>query len=218
MEGIDPQLWLEYGPLMLRGLVQTLQISVVAILVGIALGFLAGFGRVSRSRATSLAATIYVETIRGIPLLVIIYLVYFGIGSAIDVPRYLAAVLSLGVFSGAYVAEIVRAAIQSIPRGQMEAALSLGFAYSHAMRRIIIPQALKRMVPPLANQFIALTKESSLASVVAISELTLITTQVISITFRSFQFWMTTAFVYWTLGWLLSRIARQLERRLHFVD
>ncbi|MHB8618515.1 MAG: amino acid ABC transporter permease, partial [Chloroflexota bacterium] len=180
--------------------------------------FMAGMGRVSQVRAIRAACFAYVEVIRGVPLLVIIYLIYFGIGTYANVPRFLAAVVSLGIFSGAYVAEIVRAAVESVSKGQIEAALSLGFTYRRAMRKIVLPQAFKRMVPPLAGQFIALTKDSSLASIVAISELTLVTTQIISITFRSFQFWIVTAIIYFMLGWILSRIAQYLEWRFHVID
>jgi polar amino acid transport system permease protein len=218
VEGFSWESLLTFGPLLLAGLPNTILLAVLAILLGMAIGFVAGMGRISHNRVASGAARVYVEIVRGVPLLVLLYLMYFGIGVYVNVPRYVAAVLALGIFSGAFVAEIVRASIQSIPLGQMEAALALGVSESQAMRKIILPQALKRMVPPLAGQFISLMKDSSLASIIGIPELTLMTYQVITVTFRSFQFWITTALIYLFLGLILSRIAHGMERRFHVID
>lgn len=218
MEGFSWESLLTYGPLLLAGLPNTILLAVLAILLGMAIGFVAGLARISHNPLASGLARVYVEIVRGVPLLVLLYLMYFGIGVYVNVPRYVAAVAALGIFSGAFVAEIVRASIQSIPLGQMEAGLALGVSESQAMRKIILPQALKRMVPPLAGQFISLMKDSSLASIIAIPELTLMTYQVITVTFRSFQFWITTAMIYLFLGLILSRIAHALERKFHVID
>ena len=218
LEDFSLPVLLNYLPLLLSGLPGTIGIAFFAILCGVFIGFFAGLARVSLNPVIKHLAMIYVEVIRGVPLLVIIYLIYFGLGSFVDIPRYAAAVISLGIFSGAYVAEIFRAAVESVPSGQMEAAQSVGLTRGQALRKIILPQALKRMVPPLAGQFISLTKDSSLASVIAIPELTLTTYQAITMTFRSFQFWMATAFIYFVLGWVLQRVARHLERRFAVID
>jgi polar amino acid transport system permease protein len=218
MEGFSWQALVTWGPLLLAGLPNTILIAFLSIWLGVVIGFLGGLGRVSANPVIATVARVYVDVIRGVPLLVLLYLMYFGIGVYVNVPRYVAAVTALGIFSGAFVAEIVRAAIQSIPIGQTEAALALGVSERQAMRKIILPQAFKRMVPPLAGQFISLTKDSSLASIIAIPELTLMTYQVVTVTFRSFQFWITTALLYFVLGLVLSHIAERLERRFHVVD
>ncbi len=208
----------KYFPLILSGLPSTIGIALFAIIFGGFIGFAAGLLRVVGNRFVKKMVVVYVELIRGVPLLVILYTIYFGIGTLVNIPRYPAAVIALGIFSGAYVAEIVRAAIESIPRGQTEAGLSLGLNERQALRKIVLPQALKRMVPPLAGQFITLTKDSSLASIIAIPELTLQTYAVITVTFRAFQFWFTTAGIYFVLGWFLQRLSTWLERRTHIID
>jgi polar amino acid transport system permease protein len=208
----------KYSPLILSGLPATIGIALFAIILGGFIGFGAGLLRVVGNRFVKKMVVVYVEVIRGVPLLVILYTIYFGIGTLVNIPRYPAAVIALGIFSGAYVAEIVRAAIQSIPRGQTEAGLSLGLNERQALRKIVLPQAFKRMVPPLAGQFITLTKDSSLASIIAIPELTLQTYSVITVTFRAFQFWLTTAGIYFVLGWFLQRLSTWLERRTHIID
>ena len=218
MEGFSWQAMVTWLPVLLSGLPNTILIAFLSIWLGVVVGFVGGLGRISRNRLIATAARVYVDVIRGVPLLVLLYLMYFGIGVYVNVPRYVAAVVALGIFSGAFVAEIVRAAIQSIPIGQTEAALALGVSQRQAMRKIILPQAFKRMVPGLAGQFISLTKDSSLASIIAIPELTLMTYQVVTVTFRSFQFWVTTALLYLLLGLVLSRVAEHLEQRFHVVD
>ena len=159
------------GPLM-QGLWTTMWISAVASVLALVIGLLTGLCRISSNLTLRGLAAIYVEFIRGTPLLVQIFIAYFFIGTVFNLNRNVAGVGALAIFAGAYVAEIVRAGIQSIPRGQMEAARSLGMSAFQAMLYIILPQALKRILPPLAGQFISLIKDSSLVSVIAITDLT----------------------------------------------
>ena len=156
----------------------------------------------------------YVELIRGTPLLVQIFIFYFFIGTVLNLSRMTAGIAALAVFAGAYLAEIVRAGIQSIHKGQMEAARSLGMNYFQAMRYVILPQALKRTLPPMAGQFISLIKDSSLVSVIAITDLTKAGREVVTNTFSPFEVWFTVALMYLVLTSTLSYLVQRLEWRL----
>ena len=156
-------------------------------------------------------AVTYVELIRGTPLLVQIFIVYFFIGTVLNLDRFTAGVAALAVFTGAYVAEIVRAGISSIHKGQMEAGRSLGMTSAQTMRYVILPQAFKRVLPPLAGQFINLIKDSSLVSVISITDLTKAGREVVSSTFSPFEVWFTVALLYLVLTGTLSFLVRRLE-------
>ena len=203
----------EYLPVLMHGVVLTLRLSVLSTGVAIIVGLFAGLCRISKNPVVSFLAAAYVEFLRGIPLLVFLMFIYFGLGSFVELGSKVAAVLGLGIFSGAFVAEIVRAGIQSIPRGQMEAARSSGMTYFQAMRLIILPQALRRILPPLAGQFIFLIKDSSLVSVISEYELTLQARNAIIASFRSFELWTFTAFLYFAMTFTLSQVFRAFERR-----
>ncbi|WP_461393464.1 amino acid ABC transporter permease, partial [Deferrisoma sp.] len=183
------------GPLT-KGLWTTLWISFFSGVLGLVLGLVTGLARISKNPTLKGLAVFYVELIRGTPLLVQIFIFYFFIGTVLSLDRIVAGILALAVFAGAYTAEIVRAGIQSIPRGQMEAARSLGMTLFQAMRYIILPQAFKRILPPLAGQFISLIKDSSLVSVIAITDLTKAGREVITSTFATFEIWFTVAALY----------------------
>lgn len=201
------------GPLLV-GLWITLKISALSLVFALVLGVVAGLGRVaSNPAARSLAAT-YVELVRGTPLLVQIFIVYFFIGSVLSLSPFTAGVAALSVFTGAYVAEIIRAGIEAVPRGQTEAARSLGMSYPQTMRFVVLPQALRRTLPPLAGQFISLIKDSSLVSIIAITDLTKAGREVVSSTFNPFEVWFTVALMYLALTFSLSLLVRRLERRL----
>ncbi len=148
------------------------------------------------------------------------FLVYFGLPTLIGrpVPPFIAAIAAMGINSGAYIAEIVRAGIQSVDRGQMEAARSLGLTYSQSMRYIIFPQALRRIIPPLGNEFIAMLKDSSLVSVIALEELLRKGQVVITRTFRPFEVYMVVALIYLAMTLAISRLVSWSERRLRVVD
>ena len=205
------------GPLMF-GLWTTLWISGVASVMALVIGLLTGLCRISKNLTLRGLATIYVEFIRGTPLLVQIFIAYFFIGTVFNLNRNVAGVGALSIFAGAYVAEIVRAGIQSIPRGQMEAARSLGMNVFQAMFHIILPQALKRTLPPLAGQFISLIKDSSLVSVIAITDLTKSGREIITSTFATFEVWLTVAAMYLVVTSLMSQLVFYLERRFAVSD
>ena len=205
------------GPL-LTGLWTTMWISAAASVLGLIIGLIAGLMKISRNYTVSTLAAIYVEIIRGTPLLVQIFIAYFFIGTVFDLNRNVAGIGALALFAGAYVAEIVRAGIQSIPRGQMEAARSLGMSLPQAMMDIILPQAFKRILPPLSGQFISLIKDSSLVSVIAITDLTKSGREIITSTFATFEIWLVVAAMYLIVTSVLSQFVFYLERRLAVSD
>jgi polar amino acid transport system permease protein len=210
--------------LLLKGLWLTLKVSVIAIILGTILGLFGGIARVSSNPALKWASATYVETIRGSPLLVQIFIWYFVLGTLINnilaqysinpLPPLWYGIASLACFAGAYVAEIVRAGIQSIHRGQSEAARSLGMTYSQAMRHVILPQAILRILPPLAGQFISLIKDSSLLGIIAIRELTKATREAVTSSLQPFELWFSCAILYLVLTFSLSLIVQYMERRM----
>jgi len=205
------------GPLTL-GLWTTLWISFFSGIVGLVLGLIAGLCRISPNGTLRGLAVTYVELIRGTPLLVQIFIFYFFVGTVLDLDRIVAGIAALAIFAGAYVAEIIRAGIQSIPRGQTEAARSLGMTATQNMVHIVLPQAFKRTLPPLAGQFISLIKDSSLVSVIAITDLTKSGREVITSTFATFEIWFTVAALYLILTGVLSQVIAWMERRLAVSD
>ncbi len=209
--------------ILMQGLWLTLKVSLISILLGIVIGLVAGLARISSNPALKWSAVTYVEVIRGSPLLVQIFIWYFVLGTVINtllaknglnqLPPLWYGVASLAFFCGAYVAEIVRAGIQSIHRGQMEAARSLGMSYPQAMRHVILPQALRRILPPLAGQFISLIKDSSLLGIIAVRELTKATREVVTTSLQPFELWFMCALLYLVLTFGLSMFVQYLERR-----
>ncbi|PJG57754.1 amino acid ABC transporter permease [Aeromonas cavernicola] len=195
------------------GIWVTVKLSLVAGVFAILLGTLAGLARLSPNPALRYVAVTYVELIRGTPLLVQIFIVYFFIGTVLNLDRFTAGVAALAVFTGAYVAEIVRAGISSIHKGQMEAGRSLGLTSAQTMRYVILPQAFKRVLPPLAGQFINLIKDSSLVSVISITDLTKAGREIVSSTFSPFEVWFTVALLYLVLTGSLSFVVRRLEHK-----
>jgi len=197
----------------------TIELTIISVGIGVIIGIFGGIARVSRNPILLIPSTIYVEVIRGTPLLAQLFLVYFGLPSlGINLPPFTAAVIAMGINSGAYVTEIFRGGIQSIERGQMEAARSLGLSYLQAMRYIILPQAFKRILPPLGNEFIAMLKDSSLASTIAIAELMRVGREITSRTFRSFEVLAVVALLYLAITLPLSLVVRYTERRMSISD
>ena len=201
------------GPLLI-GLWVTLQISALSLVFALLLGLIAGLGRVANNPAARDMAAIYVELIRGTPLLVQMFIVYFFLGTVFNISGFVAGVTALSVFTGAYVAEIVRAGIEAVPKGQMEAARSLGMSHWQSMRHIVLPQALRRSLPPLAGQSINLIKDSSLVSIMALTDLTKAGREVVSSTFSPFEVWFTVALMYLLLTGTLSIYVRKLEKQM----
>ena len=205
------------GPLLV-GLWTTLWLSAAASVLGMIIGLITGLCRVSSNTTLRQLSVFYIEVIRGTPLLVQIFIFYFFLGTVLDISRIVAGIGALAIFAGAYVAEIIRAGIQSIPKGQMEAARSLGMNVPQAMIHIILPQAFKRTLPPLAGQFISLIKDSSLVSVIAITDLTKSGREVITSTFATFEIWFVVALLYLMLTSVLSQVIAWVERRLAVSD
>lgn len=206
-------------PFLGKGALMTVELTIISVGIGVIIGIFGGIARVSRNPILLVPSTIYVEVIRGTPLLAQLFLVYFGLPSlGINLPPFTAAVIAMGINSGAYVTEIFRGGIQSIEKGQMEAARSLGLSYLQAMRYIILPQAFKRILPPLGNEFIAMLKDSSLASTIAIAELMRVGREITSRTFRSFEVLTVVALLYLAITLPLSLLVRYAERRMSVSD
>ncbi|WP_028776346.1 amino acid ABC transporter permease [Shimazuella kribbensis] len=197
----------------LEGLWLTLQISALALLISIPIGIFAGLCRVSRNRFVSFLATSYIEIIRGVPLLVLLLWIYFVLNKFMHLGSYWSAILGLAFFSGSFIAEIVRAGIESVPRGQMEAARSAGMSYATAMRLIILPQAFRKVLPPMASQFIILIKDSSLVSIISVADLTLVGKNIVGNTFRSLEVWSFIAILYFLMTFIISQLIRFLEKK-----
>jgi len=217
----------EWKPgLLIIGLWITLQLSVIATLLGVIIGIIGGLTRLSSNPALRWVTIIYVEIIRGSPLMVQILIWYFVLGTVINdilaayglgrLPAFWYGVASLACFAGAYVTEIVRAGIQSIHRGQTEAARSLGMSYAQSMRYIILPQALRRILPPLAGQFISLIKDSSLLGIIAIRELTKAAREAVTASLQPFEVYILAAVLYLVLTFTLSMLVQRLEKRMAF--
>lgn len=207
-------------PALLIGTKLTVELALIAVAIGLVIGSFVGIARVHSKRVIRAAAACYTDFIRGTPLLVQLFLVYFGLPSLIGrpVPPFIAAIAAMGINSGAYVAEIVRAGIQSIDRGQTEAARSLGLTSAQAMRYIIFPQAFRRVIPPLGNEFIAMLKDSSLVSVIALEELLRKGQVVITRTFRPFEVYTVVAILYLIMTLAISKLVSWSERKLKIVD
>ena len=207
-------------PLLLVGAGVTIQITVLSTAIGFVIGLIVGVARISHLRVLRMLAEVYVEFFRGTPLLVQIFLFYFALpvitGQRID--PFIAAISACGINSGAYVAEIFRAGIQSVDAGQMEAGRSLGMTWLQTMRYIIVPQAFKRVIPPLGNEFIAMLKDSSLVSVIGFEELTRRGQLIIAKTYGSFEIWMSVAVIYLVMTLTISRFVAYLERRYRVND
>ena len=204
--------WRE-GPI-LNGLFVTLKISGVALVIAFILASFLAFMRISNYQFLKDIATFYIAVIRGTPLLVQIFIFYFIIATIFSIERFYAGAISLGLFYGAYIAEVLRGAIQSIDKGQTEAAKSLGMNYVQTMGSIIMPQAFKRALPTLIGEMIALVKDSSLVSVISITDLTKVGREIVANTFSPFETWLVVATIYFAITFTLSIIGRKLENRM----
>jgi polar amino acid transport system permease protein len=229
--------------LILIGLWTTIRISIWAAFGAALIGAIMGLARVSNSLFFRLVAGAYVELVRNMPPLVFVFVVYYfltsqivpalGVDAAIRaaspgtlatidtllgpprlLPALLSAVLCLALFEGAYVAEIVRAGVQSIERGQWDAARAMGFGRVQTLRLVVLPQAIQRTLPPLAGQFISLVKDSSIVSLISIQDLTFLGNEVAATTTRLFETWIVIAILYFLLCWSLSRVFARLETRM----
>ena len=202
-------------PLLLAGAGVTIEITAIAVGLGFVFGLITSVCRLSGVKILNILAVCYVNIIRGTPLLVEIFLIYFALPMIIGerINPFVAAVAACSVNSGAYVAEIFRAGIQSVDKGQMEAGRSLGLSWMQTMRYIILPQAFKHVIPPLGNEFISMTKETSLVSVIGFEELTRRGQLIIAKTYGSFEIWLTVAFIYLVMTFTIAQLVSYLERR-----
>ncbi|MBQ2381983.1 MAG: amino acid ABC transporter permease [Succinivibrio sp.] len=210
IEFVKNSLWL-----LLNGAIVTLEITLVAVSFGVLIGLFVGMAELSSYRLLRIPAKVYVDIIRGTPLLVQIFIIYFALPNIINmrIEPYIAAVVACSINSGAYVAEIFRSGIQSIDKGQFEAGRSLGLTWPQTMKMIVVPQAFRRTIPQLGNEFIAMLKDSSLVSVIGFEELTRKGQLIIAATYRSFEIWAAVAVIYLVMTLTISRFVSYLEKK-----
>ncbi|AZU60814.1 amino acid ABC transporter permease [Neobacillus mesonae] len=206
----------EYAPYFAKGTLLTIGLSLAGILIGCILGLFIGLGKMVRNKFIAFPFNCYIAFFRGTPLMVQILLIHFGVIPPIlgTTNAIVAAIVALSLNSAAYVSEIFRAGIQSIDKGQMEAARSLGMNHVQAMRFVILPQAFKRMIPPLGNEFVVLIKDSSLAAIIAAPELMYWGRAMQGQYYRPWEPYITAALIYFVLTFSLSLLLSRLERRL----
>ncbi len=213
----------DYGELLLKAMGQTLLLALCGLFFACILGLIFGLMSVIKSRVCNVIAQIFVDVIRGVPMIVLAFFVFFGIPYAfknflniqILLTGLQAGTICLALNCGAYMAEIIRGGIQSVDVGQMEASRSLGLPYWRAMQRVVLPQAIKTMIPSIINQFIITLKDTSILSVIGFPELVNSAKNVQANTFMSFQTWGIVAIMYLVVITILSKIAKLLERRLN---
>ena len=215
----------DYGTLLMIALGRTMLLALLGLFFGTLLGIVFGLMSVVDNKLCNGIARVYVNIIRAVPMIVLAFFVYIGVPYAINntfhaglkLSSLTAGTICLAVNCGAYMAEIIRAGIGSVDPGQMEAARSLGLPYWRSMRRVVLPQAIRNMIPSIVNQFIITIKDTSILSVIGFPELVNKAQNVIAITFRSFEVWTIVAVMYMIVILILQYIAKLLERRLNFV-
>ena len=212
-----------YKVMLLQSLGQTLLLTLLSLIFAFIIGLIFGLMNVSKSKILNCIGTIYVDGIRGVPLIVLAYFIYFGIPAAVKAIGFtdfkltalVAGTISLSMNAGAYMAEIFRAGIQSVDKGQMEAARSLGLSYGKSMRKVILPQAIRTMIPSIINQFIISLKDTSILSVIGFPELTKAGNIIVGNTFKALQVWGIVAVMYMVDIITLSRVAKRIESRIN---
>jgi L-cystine transport system permease protein len=208
-------IWRNLWPMLRATVTQTLPLTAVSFAVGLVLALFVALARLSRITALSWAARVYVSLIRGTPLLVQLFIVFYALPQFdIVIDPFPAAVIAFSLNVGGYAAEVIRAAILSIPKGQWEAAQTIGMRYATTLRRIILPQAARTAVPPLSNTLISLVKDTSLASTILVTELLRVAQLAAAPTFDFFALYAVAAFYYWVICELLSLLQGRLETRL----
>lgn len=211
---LRPHPFLEILAFVPEGLTATFTVTLASICVALVLGLLAGLGRIARTTVINRIATVYVEVVRGIPLLVQLFYIYYALGPLLHLTGLVSAIAALSICYGAYLAEIFRAGIQSIPKGQMEAALALGMSRTQALWRIILPQTIRVILPPIGNEFIALLKDSSLVSILAVSDLLRRGREYASTTFDYLEAYTVVALIYLIMTLFFSRLVGLMEERM----
>jgi polar amino acid transport system permease protein len=205
-------------PQLLRGLGTTLEISAVVLALGTSLGVVVGLGLVYAGAPLRLAARAYVDTIRGIPVLVLIFACYFGLPAlGLKLSPFQAGITALSAFAAAHIGEIVRGGIQSIPRAQTDAAMAIGLGFVQRLRLVILPQAVRRMLPPWVNAAVEIVKGSALLSLLGVVDLLLAMQNLVGYTFVVLPFYAVTALLYFAVNFAISRTAAVLERRFAYL-
>lgn len=206
----------KYFPLLSEAALLTLYISIISLVLGLVFGLTAALARLSRNRLLYGIASFYIWLIRSTPLLVQLFLIYYGLPQfGLELSPFVSGVLGLALNVGAYNAETIRAGIQSISHGQTEAALSIGMNHAQTMRRIILPQAIRNIIPPLGNNFIILIKDTSLVSTITLVELTMKTQQLVGTTYKPFELYLAATLLYAIMTTAVAMSLRMVERRLH---
>ncbi|WP_019412954.1 ABC transporter permease subunit [Paenisporosarcina sp. TG20] len=201
-------------PGFLEAMLITLQITAVALILGTVFGLMFALMKISRSRILQTIANVYITIIRGTPLIVQIMFLYFGITTLVVLSGFWAGAIALGIHNGAYIAEIFRGAIQGIDKGQREASSSLGMTRAQSMRRIVFPQALKRSIPPLGNQFIITLKDSSLVYIISVPELFAMANREAAQNFKSLETYLVVGGYYLVLVMIFTYLLRWYENKL----
>ena len=212
------ELIIKYWPLFLEGATTTVLLSFFSVIVGVGCGTLMALARLSTNKFLSKAAKVYIDIIRGTPLLVQLYLVYFGLATVLDLNDFVSGVIAVSVNTTAYIAEIIRSGIQSVDKGQMEAARAMGMPKRMAMRQIILPQAMKNILPAIGNEFATLIKETSIVSLIGIHDLMYSSDTVRGATFTVFIPLLMTAFLYFVMTTTIAFFMDKLERKLQTSD
>ena len=211
-----------YSSMLLGALGKTLLLTLLSLLFAMIIGMIFALMNVGRNRVLNCISTIYVDAVRGVPLIVLAYFIYFGVPSGMKMmgatdfrlSALQAGTIALAMNCGAYMAEIIRAGIQSVDKGQMEASRSLGLSYAKSMRLVILPQAIRTMVPSIINQFIITLKDTSILSVIGFPELTNMGKTIAGNTFKSLQTWAIVGIMYMIVIVALSKLAKRIERRI----
>lgn len=211
-----------YGVMLLKSMGNTLLLCVLSLLVAMVIGMIVALFNVGKKRILNFVGTVFVDAVRGVPLIVLAYFVYFGVPQAAKMmgitgfrlSALLAGIIALSMNCGAYMAEIIRAGIESVDKGQMEASRSLGLSYGKSMRLVVIPQAVKTMIPSIINQFIITLKDTSILSVIGFPELVNTGKNVAGNTFANLQVWAIVGIMYMVVIITLSKAAKRIERRL----
>lgn len=220
MNNLDFSIIPQYIPMLLDGIKMTVLLTLASVGAGVFIGLFTALMKMSKLKILKIIASCYIEIIRGTPVICQLFIIFYGLPQLIgfNLPDIIAAIIALSVNSGAYISEIIRAGIQAVDRGQTEAAYSLGLNSTMTMIYIIIPQAIKNILPALANEFITLIKESSVVSVISLSDLMRKATIIQSVTFRPFEPLVTVALIYFIMTFSLSKIIGKVERRLKKSD
>lgn len=212
-----------YGTMLVRALGQTLLLTLLSLVFAMVIGMVFGLMNVGHNRVLNCIGTVYVDAVRGVPLIVLAYFIYFGVPAGIQgigfsdfrLNALQAGTIALSMNCGAYMAEIIRAGIQSVDRGQMEAGRSLGLSYGATMALVVVPQAIKTMIPSIINQFIITLKDTSILSVIGFPELTNVGKTIMGNTFKNLETWAIIGVMYMIVIVTLSKVSKKIERRVN---